>query len=123
MAFPVEHTDSIHALFVGDGLHDLVGGFAVIVKHELPSGTSDAPGELIGAQNHRLNELPLLCAEVEITTYGADSNDEDRQGKNQLGAKPSGHRDVTACVPCAARGSTCTVGSIKSLSVTRCGPP
>src|SRR5215469_3925622 len=87
MPFAVEHPNTNHALFIGNGLHDLVGGFAVMVEHELPSGARDAAGELIGTQNHRLDELSLLRAEIEIVAYRADGDHENRQGKNQLGAK------------------------------------
>lgn len=80
MAFAVEHANAIHALFISNSLHDPVGGLAIIVQHELPGGTGEAAGELIGTQNHRLYQLPLLCAEVQVAAYRADGDDENRQG-------------------------------------------
>ena len=91
MAFSVKHPDAVHAFFVGDGLHDLVGDPAIVIEHELPCGAGDAAEELIGAQLHRLYQLPLLRAEVGIAAHCADRDDKNRQGKDQLGAKFSRH--------------------------------
>src|ERR1039458_19932 len=52
LAGAIEHADAVDALFEGDGLHDLVGGLAMVVQHGVPGGAGDGFGELIGAQEY-----------------------------------------------------------------------
>ena len=89
--FAVEHANPIDALFVRDQLHDPVSSLAVVIQHGVPGGTGYAARQLVGAQDHRVDELLFLRTEVEITADAADAHNQNGERQNQLGAKFSKH--------------------------------
>ena len=95
-AFAIEHADSVDAFFVGDGLHDVVGGSPIVVEHELPRGAGDAAGEFVGAEHHRVDQLLLLRPEIQVSAHAADGDDENREGQDQLGAEFARHNSQVA---------------------------
>ena len=78
MTFAIEHADAVDSLFVGNCLHDLVGGFAVVIEHELPGRAGYAARKLVGAEDHGFYQLFLLGPEIQIAADRANGDDQDR---------------------------------------------
>ena len=60
----VEHADAVDALLERDGLHHLVGVLAMVGEHGVPGGAGDAVRELVGAQDHGVQQVLLLGLHV-----------------------------------------------------------
>ena len=90
-AFAVVHADAVYALLVSDDLHNLVRGLAVVVEHGVPGCAGNAAGKLVGTQDHGLDQLLLLGAKIDVSADAADGDDQDGEGKDQLGAEFSRH--------------------------------
>src|ERR1700751_465338 len=90
-AFTVKHPNAIDSLLVGDHAHNLVRSLAVVIEHGVPRGACDAARELVCAENHGLDQLFFLGSKIQVATNAADRHDEDRERKNQFGAKFSWH--------------------------------
>ncbi|MBP1656847.1 MAG: hypothetical protein H6Q31_1448 [Bacteroidetes bacterium] len=64
--FFVENPDPVDALLGGNGLHDLICGFAVVIEHGMPGGAGDAARELVRAGDHRVQQLIALRPHVNV---------------------------------------------------------
>src|SRR4029079_105465 len=83
-AAAVENADAVDPLLERYGLHHLVGVFAMVGEHGVPGGAGDAVGELVGAQDHAVNQLPLLRLHVDEAGNRRDNDDNDSQGEDEL---------------------------------------
>ena len=90
-AFTIEHTNTIDTLLIGNRMHDLVGSLAIVVEHGVPCRTGDSARELVGAQDHGVDKLLFLTSEIEITTYAADGDNQNRERQNKFGPEFSWH--------------------------------
>ncbi len=91
MAGAIEHAYAVDALFEGDGLHDFVGGLAVVVQHGVPGGAGDGFGELIGAEEDGVEELPLFGCYVDESGNRRHNDHDDGDREHQLPGEAPGH--------------------------------
>ena len=87
----VKHANAVDALFGGDGLHHLVGGLAVIVQHGVPGSAGDAFGQLIGAQDHRVQELSFFGGYVNQAGNRRHNDHDDGDREHQLPDETTRH--------------------------------
>ena len=87
----VEHADAVDALLERDGLHHLVGGLAMVVEHGVPGRAGDALGELVRAEDHRVQELLLLGFYVHQPGNRRHDDHDDGDREHQLPRKTSRH--------------------------------
>ena len=84
LAGAVEHADAVDALLERDGLHDLIGGLAVVVEHGVPGGAGDALGELVGAEDHGVEELAFFGLDIDEAGNGGHDDDDHGDREHQF---------------------------------------
>jgi hypothetical protein len=97
----IKDADPVDALFLRDRGHDFVDPGTVIGAHGLPRGTGYAFGKLVGAKDHRAEELPFLGLHINKARYSLNDDDDNREGENQTESDPAWQEIHGVEPPCA----------------------
>jgi hypothetical protein len=87
----VQHAYFGDADLLADGGHHLVDRVPAVRQHGVPGAAGDGLRDLIGAQDHLVQELPLLVLDGLIEREALYHDDDQRQGSDQPRGQPFEH--------------------------------